>query len=588
MSHPNNQSFVKAVVDLLTAGYDDYGSTYAAITRRAQERFEQGDWQGMRRDTRQRLDLYARVATDTADRIRTAIDTIIDRMAHWNEVKDRYHKHMADRRDAELAYTFLNSVSRKLFDIVGFDPRLAFAHSAAAATHPLPDDELVRIRGEGRIDPRTVEAVLSRYGFRVPYADVERDAELCAGKIRQRLTSADMADATGGWYFEMLKAPFFRGMSAYLVGCLCWPHFRMPLVFAIHNGRRGLYVDALLTSVEELRIVFSFSRAYFHVQCACPGALVRYLKQLMPGKRIAELYIGLGYHKHGKTELYQDLLSHQDSCRLDRFDFSPGKRGMVMVAFNMPGDDLIYKVIRDRFASPKRTSATEIRGKYDYVFKHDRAGRLVDVQTFENLKLGAGCFTPALLAEIETHTRTAVTVSREHVILHHAYVERRVIPLDLYLQTADARDARAAVIDYGQAIKDLARINVFPGDLLIKNFGVTNLGRVVFYDYDELCRLTDCNFRKLPQARRYEDELASEPWYFVAENDVFPEEFDAFLGLAPDLHQVFVRYHGDLLRPEFWQSTQQQILAGDFTHIRPYAESSRLNLRFESGGSGNS
>jgi isocitrate dehydrogenase kinase/phosphatase len=331
--------------------------------------------------------------------------------------------------------------------------------------------------------------------------------------------------------------------------------------------------------VEELRILFSFSRAYFHVQTSSPKAIVGFLKEMMPDKRIAEIYIGLGYHKHGKTELYGDLLQHRQVCSLDRFDFSPGKHGMVMIAFNMPQDDLIYKLIRDRFDTPKRTTAREVMEKYDYVFKHDRAGRLVDVQTFENLELEDCCFTPRLLEEIQIQASRAATVHDGRVILHHAYVERRVTPLDLYVQQADTDAAEAAIIDYGRAIKDLARINVFPGDMLIKNFGVTRLGRVVFYDYDELCPLTDCNFRKLPQARRYEDELNAEPWFMVGENDVFPEEFAAFLGLPSHLRRVFFKYHEDLLDPVFWQQAQEEIRSGTMRHVRPYGEAQRLRRR---------
>jgi isocitrate dehydrogenase kinase/phosphatase len=374
----------------------------------------------------------------------------------------------------------------------------------------------------------------------------------------------------------MIRSPFFRGMSAYLVGRLSIDHQYHPLVFSIHNGANGLRVDALLTTVEQVRVLFSYSRAYFHVETECPAQLVGFLQELIPRKRLAELYIGLGYHKHGKTELYRDLLKHQQVCSLDRFDFSPGTPGMVMIAFNMPNDDLIYKLIRDRFEAPKKTSVQQVMEKYDYVFRHDRAGRLLDVQTFENLMLEDCCFTPQLLDEIRSAAQNAATVKDGRVVLEHAYVERRVTPLDIVVQTADRHTAKAMVVDYGQAIKDLARVNIFPGDMLLKNFGVTSLHRVVFYDYDELRPLTECNFRRLPQARRYDDDLDAEPWYMVGENDIFPEEFAAFLGLPPDLREVFMKHHGDLLAPEFWWRTQDQIRSGEWIHIRPYGDDQRL------------
>ena len=570
-----------SIAQLIVSGFEDYRDAFATITQRATQRFAQRDWPGMRRDTLERLDLYAKVAGETAGLILRSAGAAENLESPWETIKSEYLKRIADRCETELACTFFNSVSRKIFDNVGFDPRLAFAHSPATKDISSQMTSLVFTLSADSLCKDTLEDLLTSYDFRTPFMDMARDATLCMQKI---LSSQEaMPHRVDPVKIEMIKWPFFRGMSAYLVGRLMQGEHQIPLVLAINNAEKGLYVDAVLTGSEQLRIVFSFSRAYFHVRCDCPSALVRFLKLLMPGKRVAELYIGLGFHKHDKTELYRDLLEHQKVCGLDRFDFSPGKRGMVMVAFNMPQDDLIYKVIRDRFDSPKQTTAKQVMEKYDYVFKHDRAGRLVDVQTFENLELEACCFTPDLLSEIESQTRMAATMAGENVIFHHAYVERRVTPLDIYLQNATPEEATAAVIDYGQAIKDLAQVNVFPGDLLIKNFGVTNLGRVVFYDYDELCPLTDCNFRKLPQARQYDDELNAEPWFMVADNDVFPEEFAPFLGFSSELLALFKKYHEDLLHPQFWQTVQRQVRAGIWKHIRPYDASSRLRSQETDG-----
>ncbi|MEJ2038186.1 MAG: bifunctional isocitrate dehydrogenase kinase/phosphatase, partial [Desulfosarcinaceae bacterium] len=309
----------------------------------------------------------------------------------------------------------------------------------------------------------------------------------------------------------------------------------------------------------------------------CVGRLVRFLKELMPLKRTAELYISLGFHKHGKTELYKDLLDHRQVCGLDRFVHARGQPGMVMISFNMEQDELIYKLIRDRFAQPKKTTRQDIMQRYDYVFKHDRAGRLVDVQTFENLTIETCCFTPELLEEIGSQARQTVSVSDNQVILHHVYVERRVTPLDVYLESASFEDGRKVVIDYGQAIKDLAQVDVFPGDLLIKNFGVTRLGRVVFYDYDELCPLSQCNFRRMPKARRYEDELEAEPWFTVDQNDVFPEELLTFIGLPAQFLPVFKQHHSDLLQPDYWNKVQRQISDGQWMPILPYGMEQRLH-----------
>jgi isocitrate dehydrogenase kinase/phosphatase len=566
---------VDVALDILRTSFEDFSAAFATITQRASQRFERRDWRGMRRDTVERLDLYPKIVDETTRMLLRSLGPQARQPALWGDIKKQFGLNNQDRCDSDIACTFYNSIHRKLFTQSGIDPNLTFVAPPPEAPQIQP--ELFFDFAVDRLSPPTIESILMQYRFRTSFQNLAEDARLCAFRIGEWVDR--LGGSTDGLNLQMLNTPFFRGMSAYLVGRLSWSNRQCPLVFALDNSSDGIHVDALLTTVEELRILFSFSRAYFHVQTSCPKAIVAFLKEMMPEKRIAEIYIGLGYHKHGKTELYRDLLQHRQVCSLDQFDFSPGKHGMVMIAFNMPRDDLIYKLIRDRFDSPKRTTAKLVMEKYDYVFKHDRAGRLVDVQTFENLELEDCCFTPRLLAEIQTQATRAATIDDGRVILHHAYVERRVTPLDLYVQQAETDAAEAAIIDYGRAIKDLARINVFPGDMLIKNFGVTRLGRVVFYDYDELCPLTDCNFRRLPQSRHYEDELNAEPWFMVGENDVFPEEFAAFLGLPSRLKQVFFKFHEDLLDPAFWRQTQEEIRTGTWRHVRPYGETQQLRRR---------
>lgn len=558
---------------IIWTGFEDFRKAFATITQRARQRFEQRDWEAMRRDTLERLDLYPKIVDETIGMMHRELGSMVCQIELWISIRSLYIKSCKNRRDAEIACTFYNSVNRKILTSIGADPLLTFIEKTPHDVQLESPDLYFTFSAED-LTPQTIRSLLDRYQIQTAFADMEEDARRCAVRIGN-LTD-HIAHYGKNLRIEMLKAPFYRGMSAYLVGRLKWSEGLRPIVFVLDNNPEGVCVDALLTTQEEMRILFSFSRAYFHIETPNPGSIVTFLKQLMPKKRTAELYIGLGYHKHGKTELYRDLLRHQQVCSEDQFSYSPGKHGMVMITFNMPGDDLIYKLIRDRFGSPKKTTIQKVMEKYDYVFKHDRAGRLLDVQTFENLRLEDCCFTPDLLAEILTEATHAATVADGLVLLHHTYVERRVTPLDLFLNEAEPAVAESVVIDYGRAIKDLAMINVFPGDMLIKNFGVTRLGRVVFYDYDELCPLLECNFRKLPEARRYEDELSAEPWFTIGEHDVFPEEFSAFLGLPPKLRQVFLKYHGDLLKPDFWLQTQAQIRIGALTHIRPYGKSQKL------------
>ncbi len=309
-------------------------------------------------------------------------------------------------------------------------------------------------------------------------------------------------------------------------------------------------VDTVLLSEAEASVVFSFTRSYFHVDVDIPGDLVGFLKSILPLKPVAELYIAIGYNKHGKTERYRALYRHLGNSN-DKFEIARGAKGMVMTVFTLPSYDVVFKIIKDRFAYPKTSTRAQVMERYKLVFKHDRVGRMVDAQEFEYLTFSRDRFSEELLAELQTVAAETVTVTGDEVVIKHLYTERRLYPLDLYIKEMSFEKAREAVIDYGNAIVDLATANIFPGDLFIKNFGVTRHGRVVFYDYDELCLLTDCNFRKMPEASSYEDEVADQPWFSVAENDIFPEEFRKFLWFPGPLRKVMEEHHRRLL---LWNS----------------------------------
>ncbi len=190
---------------------------------------------------------------------------------------------------------------------------------------------------------------------------------------------------------------------------------------------------------------------------------------------------------------------------------------------------MVFKVIRDKFAPPKEVSAESVKEKYDLVKLHDRVGRMADSYLFEKLSLPLDRFSDECLTALRETAPTKVTVTADAVLISHVYVEKKMTPLNLFLQTASEAMAQKALRDYGRAIKQLAAANIFPGDLLLKNFGVTRVNRVVFYDYDEIELVTDCNFRHIPEARTPEQEMASQPWYYVGPRDVFPEEFPGFL-----------------------------------------------------------
>jgi isocitrate dehydrogenase kinase/phosphatase len=415
--------------------------------------------------------------------------------------------------------------------------------------------------------------MLTSFAHTVPYARLEADAAAVGARIDARLSEPGALATVGK--AEMVRAVFYRGQSAYIVGLLYAGSHRIPLIIALSNGEDGVFVDAVLLTENEASIVFSFTRSYFHVDVARPYDLVRFLRRLMPRKRVAEIYIAIGQNKHGKTELYRDLLRHLRSTE-EQFELAPGTRGMVMIVFTMPGYDDVFKVIRDTFLPPKRATRRSVMGKYRLVFQHDRAGRLMDVQDFQHLAFQRSKFSDAVLDELLSEAAGTVRLEGDSVIISHVYVERRVVPLDIYVREAAGPAAADAVIDFGQAIKDLASTNIFPGDLLPKNFGVTRHGRVVFYDYDELSTLTEISFRELPTPRDETEALAADPWFPVGDRDVFPEEHQSFLGLAPPLREVFFAHHADLFAVEAWRAIQERIRSGELIEVYPYRQDARL------------
>jgi len=552
--------------------FESYQDGFVSISHRARQRFSRRDWAGAVADDAERLDLYGCVIDQVEEHVRRTLGQRVADALVWTSTKAVYSGLITGREDWELAETFFNSVTRRVFATVGVDGDIEFVDSDFEA--PSPDGGLACRWFEGGPDPALLlEAVLRHPWFDAPYEDAGRDARLAAERLTAHVWSAGGSGRIEG--AEIIPAPFFRRKGAYLLGRMFDAGRAFPFALALLNTERGVAVDAVLTDQDDISILFSFTRSHLSVDAAPAHRLVVSLKTLMPRKPIAELYIAIGHHKHGKTELYRDILHHLREPG-ERFQLAPGTPGMVMVVFTMPGHDVVFKVIRDRFPAIKPTTAHGIRKSYRLVFRHDRAGRLVEAQEFEHLEFDRARFAPELIEEFRRDADRTVGVTGDAVIVHHAYVERRVTPLDLYVRGAPEEAAAAAVADFGQAVKDLATSGIFPGELLPKNFGVTRHGRVVCYDYDELGLVTDFCFRPLPQARAEDDDLAEEAWFGVGPRDVFPEEFSRFLGLTPALRDVLERSHPELWQVDYWREIQARVRSGEIMDIFPYNSSRRL------------
>jgi len=547
-----------------------YQTEFHNITRRAADRFFHRDWVGAYSDAAERLGLYGQALHELVATIRELMGDRIEEKPVWAATKAVYSSLIALCDEWEIAESFFNSLTRRVFTTVGVNQQIEFVDSDFDAP-PTASSSGVQCSYHGHKLPDLLTAILTELDFPARcFYDLPTAVATAAERLERALRGPVVR-------IEMAAKIFFRGRSAYLVGAA----FRageqggLPFGLALLHSEKGITLDAILLGEDDIAILFSFTRSYFRVDTVRPFELVRFLKTLMPRKRLAELYTAIGYNKHGKTEFYRDFLNHLATSE-DQFEKAEGERGMVMSVFTLPSYDVVFKLIKDRFDYPKDSSRSEVMRKYRLVFEHDRAGRLVEAYEFEHLRIPSDRFRAKLIEELQRSAGSTVSIEDNYVVIKHVYVERRVRPLNIYLAEAGEVTARAAVLDYGQAVKDLAATNIFPGDLLPKNFGVTRHGRVVFYDYDELCWLTDCNFRELPVATSYEEEIASEPWFFVHENDIFPEEFPRFLGFRQDLMKTLLAHHGDLFEAAAWRRVQSALRAGNILDIFPYRADKRL------------
>jgi len=577
VSHLPEDEAIGPAVQVIAASFDAFLSRQNDIVRRARRNFERADWHAVQADSARRLDLYNEAVREGLNGLHGLLGPRIADRDTWTLLRAAYADLIGERGDRDVAETFFNSFTRRLFATVGVDAGVEFV-TPRGASPAAPDASLtLGFTRQGALEAMFRE-VLESYRFETPWDDPDGDA----ARIAPRVTAAGdgRGEVTG---LELARPVFFRGKGAYLVGRVLTTREPLPLVLSLRNPGGRIVVDAVLTTVDEVSIVFSFARSYFFVEMESPREVVGFLRSILPRKPLAELYNAIGWNRHGKTELYRSILHHLETSD-DRFEIAPGQRGMVMAVFTLPGVDVVFKVMRDRFEPPKTVTHEEVRRKYSIVFHHDRAGRLVDAQEFEHLEFARARFDDRLLDVLTTHCAERVKVRGDRVVISHLYTERRLIPLDIYLREAEAEAAREAVIDYGQVLRDLAATNIFPGDMLLKNFGVSRNGRLIFYDYDELCRLDECRFRSLPPPRDDADEVAGEPWFYVSERDIFPQEFRNFLGLPPDLLRVFLEHHEELLGPAFWLHMQELHARGEVLDVDPYRSGRRLRWQPRTAG----
>jgi isocitrate dehydrogenase kinase/phosphatase len=574
------------VARLILDGFDRHYRLFREIGARAKQHFERGEWPKIREATRDRIGFYDRRVHETVHAIHTRFPEVRRLEKVWPRIKQAYISLLYDHKQPECAETFYNSVACRVLDRTYYSNEFIFTRPAISTEYiagTAPSYRTYYLGPEGLL--RTLELLVGSFELETPFEDLRRDLRLAARVLAAHFPPPRTIEPD--FHIQVLPGLFFRNQAAYIVGRAFNGTQDYPFAVALRHtvnaaGERRLYVDALLLTREDIGRLFSLGRTYFLVDMEVPSAWVQFLQSLMPSKSRAELYIAVGLQKQGKTNFYRDLQQHLVHSS-DRFQLAPGTRGMVMLVFVLPSYPYVFKVIRDWFDRPKESTEQHVREQYLRVKLTDRVGRMADTLEFSDVAFPLARFSPELLAEIEQKAKGKAEVQGDQLVIKHLYVERRLAPLDIALRSASREAARPIIEEFGRAIEELAIAGIFPGDMLLKNFGLTRWGRVVFYDYDEIAPLNDVCFRAMPTPRDDDEAMSAEPWYNVGPNDVFPEQFPNFLFPAGWQRELFMELHGRLADAAHWRGIQDVLRRGIDQPFFPYPDARRLQRRARGG-----
>lgn len=559
----------KLAYDILK-GFEKSFRLYCNITADAKQRFENAQWSEVQNAAKQRINIYEHSLSETVTHIYDCLLPQSQTQAFWHELKSHYQKLLSEHPQFELAETFYNSVIGRLFKHQQIEEQMMFVLPSRCYLSGQQRPNVVNVFETNRTVKATLEHIFSEYRMNIPFENYRRDLSNVTGEIKRQLSHQDLLNVTA---VEILKPMFFRGKAAYLIGRICLKEGSKPFVIALQlNDRKELFVDAILTSRRDLSVLFGFARAYFMADTVHPAEVVAFLQELLPNKKHFELYTSLGFYKHGKTVFYRNFLQHLETCDA-QFEVAPGIRGLVMMVFHLPSYGVVFKIIKDHFPESKKITRQHVKDCYRLVKTHDRIGRMADTHEFANFRLPREKISDALMEELLETCAGSVEVVGSEVIIKHMYIERKMTPLNLYLeQELTEEETRSAIRELGDTIKQIAAANIFPGDMLHKNFGITRHGRVIFYDYDEICYMSERSFRELPKS----DDPYAMDTMSVGPADVFPEQFEHFIVGKRHLKEIFKELHSDLFTSEYWKNVQTKVANGDIIHVTPYPDELRL------------
>ncbi len=565
-----------SIASAILAGFNKHYSMFREASSGAKALFEREDWHGIQQLVADRIRMYDDRVRETVEVLRRelAANALNDEV--WAKAKTDYIALLVNHKQPELAETYFNSVSTKILDKEYYNNQFIFIKPATSTEYIDSEPRTFQSfypQAEGLRG--CLKRVFQHFGWDTPFADLNRDLTNILRAAKQHF-GAEWPLQDLNMHLQVLNSAFYRNKSAYIFGQIVNGNERYPFALAVvHNAKGKLVVDAALFDAAQISVLFSFARAYFLVDIPVPAGYVQFLQSMLPMRSKGDLYTLLGLGKQGKNIFYREFAQHLEYSD-DQFILAPGVKGLVMSVFTLPSFPYVFKVIKDTFGPNKDFDRDYVRQKYLLVKKHDRVGRMADTLEFVNVALPKHRCDEELMHELRTLAPSQVEETDDLFIVKHLYIEYRLQPLNLFMQKASPEEKAAAVIDYGYALKELASANIFPGDMLYKNFGMTRFKRVIFYDYDEIEYMTDCNFRAIPPAPNPEYEMSGEVWYPVNKGDVFPEEFGPFLLGEPDVRKVFLKHHRDLLTPEFWQQKKERLQQGILEDFYPYPQSVRF------------
>lgn len=563
----------------LQESFRAYYRRFQGITARGKIRFEQRDWRGVLRDAETRISLYHHHLNVIQAAIEGLLGDLVFQPALWEEIRPRYCAAFVGEYHLDLALIFFYSVMRRAL----VQKNIPVEYSGDEIRHhtgPHPKTDtgnLVRAYPANHgIHAGLIRRIVEDFGFEARYADLAGDAELAAELLARELAS--QTDLPPLDRVEVLKHPFFRNKAAYLIGRILAGERVIPLVIALLHPETGIEIDSLLTEEPDVANVFTSARSNFHTDPEGYREIFEFLKSIAPSRPTPYIYSSIGFLHPAKLELVRELRRHIAETG-ERFLVAPGVPGTVMAVFTLPTFRYVFKVIRDISFKSSYQGRRHVVAQYWRVHRMDRVGRMLDVTTFHNLCFRRQAFDPDLLADLLQAAPSTVQTSGDEVMLSYVYAARDVVPLDVYLADSALPESskQSAVIDYGFAIKDLAAAGIFVGDYMPKNFGVTQFGRIMLYDYDDIDDLPNWNFRRMPAPPEWAETLPPEDWLSKGEHDVFPEH-DFRLFLVPEGYRaVFEAHHADLLRPEYWNGIKSQLLQGWVPDFFPYPNRRRLH-----------